>query len=29
VPTTNTELTDLADLGLTCPNTPLVLEAPG
>ena len=29
VPTTNTELADLADLGLTCPDTPLVLEAPG
>lgn len=28
VPTTNTELADLADLGLTCPDTPLVLEAP-
>jgi hypothetical protein len=29
VPITNTELADLADLGLTCPDTPLVLEAPG
>lgn len=29
VPTTNDELATLADLGLTCPDTPLVLEAPG
>lgn len=28
VPTTNAELAALADLGLTCPETPLVLEAP-
>lgn len=29
VPITNTELAALADLGLTCPDMPLVLEAPG
>jgi hypothetical protein len=29
VPITNTELADLAELGLACPATPLVLEAPG
>jgi hypothetical protein len=29
VPTTNDDLADLADGGLTCTGTPLVLEAPG
>lgn len=29
VPITNTELATLADVGLTCTDTPLVLEAPG
>jgi hypothetical protein len=29
VPATNTQLAALAEMGLTCPDTPLVLEAPG
>jgi hypothetical protein len=29
VPTVNTQLATLADLGLSCAGTPLVLEAPG